>query len=130
MHKVEGNGKTITEAEAIDKVSVETEEEKEECEVMIEVEAGVIKTGEEIVVVILAEEIVVVILVEEIVVVILVEVIEMISNEIMLMKMITTLKNNQIFKNLMNQQESIEEEVELTLEEKAGGIIIIRKIKL
>jgi hypothetical protein len=103
----------ITEAEVIDKVSVETEEEKEECEVMIEVEVGEIKTR------------------DGVVVVILVEVIEMISNVIMLMKMITTQKNNQIFRNLPNQQESIEDEVEvITIEERREEIIIIRKIKL
>ena len=103
----------ITEAEVIDKVSVETEEEKEECEVMIEVEVGEIKTR------------------DGVVVVILVEVIEMISNVIMLMKMITTQKNNQIFRNLPNQQESIEDEVEvITIEERREEIIIIKKIKL
>jgi hypothetical protein len=108
----------------IDKVFVEIEEEKEveteveiegeteECEVMIEVAAGVIKTG------------------GEVVVVILVGVIEMISNVMMLMKMNITQKNNQIFRNRMNQQELIGDEVEVILEERVGEIIIIRKIKL
>lgn len=46
IHKVEGNGKMITEAEVIDKVSVEIEGQTEQSGVMIEVEAGGIQTGE------------------------------------------------------------------------------------
>lgn len=105
---LEGNSKMITEAEVIDKGSME----KEVCEELIEVEAEVTKTGGEVVVVILEE------------------VIEMITNVIMLMKMNTTRKKNQIYRNQMNQQNSIMHEGEGIIGEKVGGIIIIRKIKL
>jgi hypothetical protein len=98
----------ITEAEVIDKVSVE----KEVCEELIEAEAEVTKT------------------VGEVVVAILEVVIEMITNVMMLMKMNTTRKKNQIYRNLMNQQDWIIHEVEGIIGEEEGEIIIIRKIKL
>jgi hypothetical protein len=98
----------ITEAEVIDKVSVE----KEVCEELIEVEAEVTKT------------------VGEVVVAILEVVIEMITNVMMLMKMNITQKKNQIYRNLMNQQDWIIHEVEGIIGEEEGEIIIIRKIKL
>ncbi len=105
---LEGNSKMITEAEVIDKVSVE----KEVCEELIEAEAEVTKT------------------VGEVVVAILEVVIEMITNVMMLMKMNTTRKKNQIYRNLMNQQDWIIHEVEGIIGEEEGEIIIIRKIKL
>ncbi len=96
----------------IDKGSVEIEEEKEVCEELIEVEAEVTKTEDEVVVVILEEGI------------------EMITNEMMLMKMIIIQKKNLIYKNLMSQQNSIMDEVEGITGERLEVIIIIRKIKL
>jgi len=96
----------------IDKGSVEIEEEKEVCEELIEVEAEVTKTEDEVVVVILEEGI------------------EMITNEMMLMKMNIIQKKNLIYKNLMSQQNSIMDEVEGITGERLEVIIIIRKIKL
>jgi len=96
----------------IDKGSVEIEEEKEVCEELIEVEAEVTKTEDEVVVVILEEGI------------------EMITNEMMLMKMNIIQKKNLIYKNLMSQQNSIVDEVEGITGERLEVIIIIRKIKL
>ncbi len=96
----------------IDKGSVEIEEEKEVCEELIEVEAEVTKTEDEVVVVILEDGI------------------EMITNEMMLMKMNIIQKKNLIYKNLMSQQNSIVDEVEGITGERLEVIIIIRKIKL